>query len=95
MCGDGGIRRRAGGGGGGYRDSEEGGGGLARPKLELNIKVYFILFLYSVCVLFMLKLQFSVSTVYFELTLEFTVQLSIITHSSLQFLHQRVILLAI
>ncbi len=73
MCGDGGIRRRAGGGGGGYRDSEEGGGGLARPKLELNIKVYFILFLYSVCVLFMLKLQFCVSTgkVYFELLSNF------------------------
>jgi hypothetical protein len=44
VCGDGGIRRRAGGGGGGYRDSEEGGGGLARPKLELNIKVYFIFY---------------------------------------------------
>jgi hypothetical protein len=42
VCGDGGIRRRAGGGGGGYRDSEEGGGGLARPKLELNIKVYIL-----------------------------------------------------
>lgn len=38
--GDGGIRRRGGGGGGGYREaSDETGGGLARPKLELNIKV--------------------------------------------------------
>ena len=37
--GDGGIRRR-GGGGGGYREAgEESGGGLARPKLELNVKV--------------------------------------------------------
>ncbi len=71
MCGDGGIRRRAGGGGGGYRDSEEGGGGLARPKLELNIKVYFII--YSIPLFrvrpFMLKLQFGASTgtEYFEL----------------------------
>ena len=39
MGGDGGIRRR-GGGGGGYREAgEESGGGLARPKLELNVKV--------------------------------------------------------
>lgn len=37
--GDGGIRRRGGGGGGGYREASEESGGMARPKLELNIKV--------------------------------------------------------